>query len=96
MDVGHRAGTREARIDVNDRGSPGLGFHDPLEADRMALGHVGAFDDDAIAIGKVLLEVGGAAATERGSQTGNGGAVSYARLILDLHRAHGGVELRIR
>src|SRR6185437_802632 len=93
MDVGHRAGAREAGIDVNHRGATGFGLHDPLEADRMALGHVGAFDDDAVAIGKVLLEVAGAAATERGPQTGDGGAVSYARLVLDLHRTHRGVEL---
>ena len=34
--------------------------------------------------GEVLLERGGAAAPERGPQTGDGGGVSYAGLVLDL------------
>ena len=33
---------------------------------------------------QVLLEVGRAASSERRPQTGDGGAVSYARLVLDL------------
>ena len=33
---------------------------------------------------EVLLEVGGAASSERGPQTGDRGAVSYAGLVLDL------------
>ena len=36
---------------------------------------------------EVLLEGGGAAAAERGPQTGDRGGVSYAGLVLDLHRA---------
>src|SRR5689334_11903936 len=60
---------------------------------RVHRGHVGALDDDAVRVDEVLLVVGGAAAAERGSQTGNGGAVSNTGLVLDLHRAHGGVEL---
>ena len=39
------------------------------------------------AFGQVLLECRRAAAAEGGSQTGNGGAVSNTRLILDLDRA---------
>ena len=42
---------------------------------------------------QVLLEVGGAAAPERGAQTGHRGAVSYPRLVLDLDRAQGREEL---
>src|SRR3982750_2751527 len=53
----------------------------------MALGHVGALDDDAVRVLQVLQEGRGAAATERGPQTGDGGGVSYARLVLDLDRA---------
>src|SRR3954470_20404191 len=37
--------------------------------------------------------VSGAAAPERGAQTGHRGAVSYAGLVLDLHRSHRGEQL---
>jgi hypothetical protein len=93
VQVGERAGPGEARIDVDDRCAPGLGLHDPLEPDRMALGHVRAFNDDAIGVLQVLLEVGGPAATEAGSQTGDGGGVSYTGLVLDLDRAESGEQL---
>src|SRR5664279_6600204 len=55
----------------------------------MAFGHVRALNDDAIGVLQVLLEGGGPATTERSSQTGNGGAVSNTRLVLDLDRAQG-------
>ena len=71
----------------------GLGLRHPLEAHRMALGHVGALDDDAVGIGHVLQGLRRAAAPERGSQTGNRGGVSNAGLVLDLDRACGGEEL---
>jgi hypothetical protein len=35
-----------------------------LEADWMALGHIGAFDEDAVSVLQVLLEVRRSAATE--------------------------------
>ena len=91
--VGDRARAREARIDVDDRRAARLRLHHPLEPDRMALGHVRAHDHDAVAVLQILLEGRGAAATERCPQTGHGGGVSYARLVLDLHRAERGVEL---
>ena len=53
----------------------------------MALGHVRAHDHDAVGVLQVLLEGGRAAAAERGAQTGHRGAVSYARLVLDLDDA---------
>ena len=52
----------------------------------MALGHVRALDDDAVGVQQVLREVRGAAATEASPQTGDGGGVSYAGLVLDLDR----------
>ena len=70
-----------------------LGLHHPLEPDRMGLGHVRAHDDDAVGVGQVLLVVRGAAATERGSQTGNRGGVSNTGLVLDLDRAQRGEQL---
>ena len=41
-----------------------LGLHHPLEPDRMALGHVRALDDDAVAVGQILLERRRPASTE--------------------------------
>ena len=64
-----------------------LRLHHPLEADRVALGHVRAHDQDAVGVLQVLLEGRGAAPAERGPQTGDGGGVSYAGLVLDLDDA---------
>src|SRR6185312_10474258 len=69
----------------------GLGH--PLEAHRVALGHVRTLDDDAVGVRQVLQEVGRATTAERGTQTGHRGGVLYAGLVLDLDRAHGRVEL---
>ena len=91
--VGHGAGPGEARVDVDHRRAPRLGLHHPLEADRVALGHVGALDDDAVGVLQVLLERGGAAPAERCPQTGDGGAVSDAGLVLDLDGAERGEQL---
>ena len=93
VQVGDRARAREARVDVDDLRAALLGLHHPLEADRVALGHVRALDHDAVGVLQVLLEVGGAAAPERGPQTGDRGGVSYAGLVLDLHRAERREEL---
>src|SRR5205814_4181643 len=82
-----------ARVDVDDLGAPRLGLHDPLEPDRVALGHVRALDDDAVRVLQVLLEGGGPTPTEGGPQTGDGGRVSYAGLVLDLDGAQRRVQL---
>ena len=87
VQVGERARAGEARVDVDDLRAALLGLHHPLEADRVALGHVRALDHDAVGVLQVLLEGGGAAAPERGPQTGDRGGVSYAGLVLDLDRA---------
>ena len=86
--VGDRRGAGEPRVDVDDLRAARLGLHHPLEPDRVALGHVRALDDDAVGVLQVLQEGGGAATTERGPQTGDGGAVSNTGLVLDLDRAH--------
>ena len=83
--VGHGRGAREPWIHVDDLGPARLGFRDPLESHRVALGHVGTLDDDTVRVGHVLEGLGGAAAPERGSQTGNRGGVSNPGLVLDLH-----------
>src|SRR5207253_2252138 len=59
----------------------------PLEADRVVLGHVRAHDDDAVGVLEILLEVRRTASPERGPQTGDRRAVSYAGLVLDLDDA---------
>ena len=55
------------------------------EPDRVCLHERRSLDPDAVGVLEVLLEVGGAAAPERGTQTGHRGGVSYAGLVLDLH-----------
>src|SRR4029453_8140105 len=73
--VGQGAGAGEAGVDVDDLGALGLGLDHPLEGDRVALGHVGALDQDAVRVGQVTRVGGGAAAAERDPQTGDGGGV---------------------
>jgi len=64
MDVGDRAGACESRIDVNDCRSAGLGLHHPAETDRMTLGHIRAFDHNAIGVLQILLKRRCAPSTE--------------------------------
>src|SRR5215208_2547611 len=85
VDVAQRRGTREARVDMDELRALALGDHRVSEADRVGLGHVGAFDQDAIRILQVLQARGGATPTVRDAQTGHRGAVSYSRLIGDTH-----------
>ena len=58
----------------------------------MGLGHVRAHEQDAVAVGQVLLVVGGRAAAERGAQTGHRGAMSYPGLVLDGDHAQAAAE----
>ena len=53
------------------------------KADRVALGHVRAHDQDASAMLQVHLAGRGPAAAERGAQTGHGRAVSDPGLVLE-------------
>ena len=59
----------------------------------MALGHVGALDEDAVGVDEVAGRIGGPAAPEASPQTGDGGGVSYPGLVLDLDRAERGEQL---
>ena len=70
-----------------------LRLHHPAEADRMALRHVRALNDDAVGVLQILLERGGAASSERCPQTGDRGGVSNTGLIFDLDDAERGEEL---
>ena len=49
----------------------------------MGLGHVGAHEEDAVAVGEVLLVVGGRAAAELGAQTWHRSAMSNPGLVFD-------------
>src|SRR5439155_499053 len=83
----HCARAGEARIDVDHLRAALPGLHHPLESDRVVLGHVRAHDQDAVRVLQVLLEGRRTASAERGPQTGDRGAVSYARLVPDLDDA---------
>jgi len=81
------------RIDVNHGCRAALGFHHPLEAHRVAFGHVRPLDDDAVGIRQIVLKGRRAAYSERDPQTGDRGGVSYTGLIFDLDYAERGEQL---
>src|SRR5215218_1924775 len=81
IDVAERRGAREARVDVDERGSLVFGDHGVPKAYGVGFGHVGAFDQDAVRILQVLQVGSGPAPTVRDAQTGHRGAVSYSRLV---------------
>src|SRR4026207_1899899 len=89
----HRARAREARVDVDYLRAALPGLNHPLEPDRVVLGHVRAHDHDAVGVLEILLEVRRPASSERGPQTGDRGAVSYAGLVLDLDDPERDAEL---
>jgi hypothetical protein len=84
VDIDDGACAREPGVHVDDRRSPLLRLHHPSKTDGVALGHVRAFNNDAIRVLKILLERAGAAPSEGGPQTGDRGGVSYTGLIFDL------------
>ena len=88
-----RARAGEARVHVNDLGAVLLRLHHPAEADRVALGEVGAHDHDAVGVLQILLERRCAASTERDPQTGDRGGVSYAGLVFEEHASQAAPEL---
>src|SRR5262249_21194484 len=90
--VAQGRGTREARIDVNQRRALLLRLHGPTKAHRVGLRHVGTHNQYAVAIGQVLLIRGGRAPAKRGAQTGHRGTVSYPRLVLDRHDSESTAE----
>src|SRR5579864_2604275 len=63
------------------------GFHHKAEADRVALSHIRALNDDAVAIDEVPLGGGRAATSEAGTQTGYSGTVSDTGLVGDVDDA---------
>ena len=83
---------REARVHVDQRRALRLRLHRPAEGDRVGLRHVGAHEQDAVAVREILLVVGGRAAAERRAQTGHRGAMSYPRLVLDRDHAEPAAE----
>src|SRR5258708_17635413 len=60
-----------------------LSFNHIRESDRMGLGHVTAHNQNSIAVHKVLWKCRGAATSQRCTQTGYGGTVSYTGLVLN-------------
>ena len=80
-DVGQRARARESWIDVNDGGAVFFRLHHPPKTDRMCLRHGGAFDQNAIRVGQILLRGCSSAPAKGGAQTGHRAAMSYAGLV---------------
>jgi hypothetical protein len=58
----------------------------------LRLSHVRTHEQDAIAVGHILLIICGRAAAERGAQTGHRSAMSYSRLVLDRHHSKAAAE----
>jgi hypothetical protein len=83
--IRHGARTAKPGIDMNDSASASLCLHDPLEAHRMSFRHVGALDNNAIRVCKILQRGGGPASPIRGPQTGDRGRVSNTGLIFYLN-----------
>jgi len=79
--VGQRTGARKSWIDMNNGRAALFCFHDPAEADRVGFGHGGAFDQNAIGVGQILLRSRSSATAEGGAQTGHRAAMSYPRLV---------------
>src|SRR5207247_6905405 len=69
-----------------------LRLHRPAEPNRVSFSHVAAHDQDGVGVGEVLLKRGGSASSEAGPQTGDGGAMSYAGLVLDRDNPQAAVE----
>ena len=80
-DVGQCARARESWIDMDNRGPLLFRFHYPAKTDRMRLGHGGAFDQNAIRVGQILLRSRSSATAEGGAQTGHRAAMSYPGLV---------------
>jgi len=72
MNIRHGARASESGIDVDDRCAALFRLHHPLEADRMALGHIRTLNDNAVGVLQVLLKRGCTATAKRGAQTGHG------------------------
>src|SRR5918992_2919243 len=85
VDVTHRRGAREARVDMDELGALLFGDHGVPETHGVGLRHVGAFDQDAVRVLQILQVGGGPAPTVRDAQTGHRGTVSYTRLVRYSH-----------
>jgi len=79
-------------VNMNNPGSKLFGFDNIGKAYRMGLCHVAAHNQNTVAIDQVLWESCGTATSERSTQTGYSGAVSYTGLILNRNDPQTGIE----
>src|SRR6266404_8981877 len=70
-DIGQRAGARKPWIDMNNGRATLLCFHDPAKTDRVRFRHGGAFNQNAVGIGQILLRGRSSAPAEGSAQTGH-------------------------
>ena len=79
-------------VDMNNPGSKLFGFDDIGKSYRMGLCHVAAHNPNTVAIDQILWKCCGTATSERSTQTGYSGAVSYTGLILNGDDPQTGIE----
>src|SRR5205085_6983450 len=72
---------RKSWIDMDDGRAALFRFHHPAKSDRMRFSHRGAFDQNAIRVGEILLRSRSSAPAKGGAQTGHRAAMSYPRLV---------------
>ena len=48
MQISHSTGAGKTWVNVDELGAIGFRLHRPAERHRMALGHIGAFDDNTV------------------------------------------------
>src|SRR6266852_3943607 len=80
------------RVYMDYFGSALLRFDYICVSNRMGFGHVTAHDQYGIAIHKVLRKCCGSATSQRCTQTGYGGTVSYTGLVLYRNNAKTAAE----
>src|SRR5205085_11173911 len=91
--VGERARTGEAGIDVDQLRAVQLRLHGPAECHGMTLRHVGAHDDEAVGMLEVARIRRRRATTQPCPRTGDARAVSYPGLVFDGDDAEPAPEL---
>jgi hypothetical protein len=68
---------------MNNLGSKLFGFDNIAKCDRVGLGHIAAHNPNTVAIDEILRKIRGTATSQRRTQTGYSGTVSYTGLVIN-------------